>query len=92
MEPRVAEENEGNDQDVSHGRNQEYTPRVSVSHEPWRPEQRKRGIADHPEDHYADMPLFADDLVGRDNDDARAFYRARGFRDRNGFSMVDKDL
>jgi GNAT superfamily N-acetyltransferase len=30
--------------------------------------------------------------VGRDNDDARAFYLSRGFRDRNGFAMVDKDL
>jgi ribosomal protein S18 acetylase RimI-like enzyme len=30
--------------------------------------------------------------VGRDNDAARAFYHARGFSDRNGFAMVDKDL
>jgi ribosomal protein S18 acetylase RimI-like enzyme len=30
--------------------------------------------------------------VGRDNDAARAFYHSRGFSDRNGFDMVDKDL
>jgi len=30
--------------------------------------------------------------VGRDNDAARAFYRSRGFSDRHGFDMVDKDL
>jgi GNAT superfamily N-acetyltransferase len=30
--------------------------------------------------------------VGRDNDEARAFYMSRGFRDRKGFAMVDKDL
>jgi ribosomal protein S18 acetylase RimI-like enzyme len=30
--------------------------------------------------------------VGRDNDEARAFYRSRGFRGRNGFALVDKNL
>jgi GNAT superfamily N-acetyltransferase len=30
--------------------------------------------------------------VGRDNEAARAFYHSRGFSDRNGFAMVDKDL
>jgi len=30
--------------------------------------------------------------VGRDNEAARAFYHSRGFGDRNGFAMVDKDL
>jgi ribosomal protein S18 acetylase RimI-like enzyme len=30
--------------------------------------------------------------VGRDNEEARAFYRSRGFGDRNGFDMVDKKL
>jgi ribosomal protein S18 acetylase RimI-like enzyme len=30
--------------------------------------------------------------VGRDNEEARAFYHSRGFRNRNGFDMVDKDL
>jgi ribosomal protein S18 acetylase RimI-like enzyme len=30
--------------------------------------------------------------VGRDNEAARAFYRSRGFSDRNGFAMVDKNL
>jgi ribosomal protein S18 acetylase RimI-like enzyme len=30
--------------------------------------------------------------VGRDNDEARAFYRSRGFRGRNGFDLVDKSL
>jgi GNAT superfamily N-acetyltransferase len=30
--------------------------------------------------------------VGRDNAEARAFYQSRGFRDRKGFDMVDKDL
>jgi succinate dehydrogenase/fumarate reductase flavoprotein subunit len=35
------------------------------------PHQIKRGIADRPEDHYADMPLFAGGLAGRDNDELR---------------------
>ena len=30
--------------------------------------------------------------IGRDNDEARAFYRSRGFRGRNGFDLVDKSL
>ena len=30
--------------------------------------------------------------IGRDNDDARAFYRAHGYRDRDGFELVDKEL
>ncbi len=30
--------------------------------------------------------------VGRDNEEARAFYRSRGFSGRNGFDMVDKNL
>lgn len=30
--------------------------------------------------------------VGRDNEAARAFYHSRGFSDRNGFAMVDKDI
>lgn len=30
--------------------------------------------------------------VGRDNEQARAFYHARGFRHRDGFDLVDKDL
>jgi fumarate reductase flavoprotein subunit len=35
------------------------------------PHQIRRGIADRCEDHYADMPLFAGDLAGRDNDALR---------------------
>lgn len=35
------------------------------------PHQRRRGIADTPEDHWADMPGFAGDLAGRDNDALR---------------------
>lgn len=30
--------------------------------------------------------------IGRDNDEARAFYRAHGYADRAGFDLVDKDL
>jgi len=30
--------------------------------------QKRRGISDTPDDHYSDMPLFAGDLAGRDND------------------------
>lgn len=32
------------------------------------PHQRRRGIADSPDDHWADMPGFAGPLAGRDND------------------------
>ncbi len=35
------------------------------------PHQIRRGIVDRPQDHYADMPLFAGDLAGRDNDELR---------------------
>jgi fumarate reductase flavoprotein subunit len=35
------------------------------------PHQRKRGIVDTPDGHYADMPLFAEGLAGRDNDALR---------------------
>jgi succinate dehydrogenase/fumarate reductase flavoprotein subunit len=35
------------------------------------PHQRKRGIVDSPADHWADMPGFAADLAGRDNDALR---------------------
>jgi fumarate reductase flavoprotein subunit len=35
------------------------------------PHQRRRGIADHPADHWADMPGFAGDLQPRDNDALR---------------------
>ena len=35
------------------------------------PHQRRAGIADRPEDHYADMPLFAGELAPRDNDALR---------------------
>jgi len=35
------------------------------------PHQLRRGIADRPQDHYADMPLFAGELAGRDNDELR---------------------
>jgi succinate dehydrogenase/fumarate reductase flavoprotein subunit len=35
------------------------------------PHQRRRGIADSPADHWADMPGFAGDLQPRDNDDLR---------------------
>ncbi len=35
------------------------------------PHQIKRGISDRPQDHYADMPLFAGELAGRDNDELR---------------------
>ena len=35
------------------------------------PHQSRRGISDSPDDHYADMPLFAGDLAGRDNDELR---------------------
>jgi succinate dehydrogenase/fumarate reductase flavoprotein subunit len=33
--------------------------------------QSRRGIQDRPEDHYEDMPLFAEELAGRDNDELR---------------------
>ncbi len=35
------------------------------------PHQRRRGIVDSPADHWADMPGFAGDLAGRDNDALR---------------------
>jgi succinate dehydrogenase/fumarate reductase flavoprotein subunit len=35
------------------------------------PHQERQGIADSPADHFADMPLFAGDLAGRDNDALR---------------------
>jgi succinate dehydrogenase/fumarate reductase flavoprotein subunit len=35
------------------------------------PHQIRRGIQDRPEDHYEDMPLFAGELAGRDNDELR---------------------
>lgn len=35
------------------------------------PHQRRRGIVDNPQDHWADMPGFAGDLAERDNDDLR---------------------
>ncbi|WP_096696745.1 FAD-dependent oxidoreductase [Polaromonas sp. AER18D-145] len=35
------------------------------------PHQKKRGIVDNPADHWADMPGFAGDLAGRDNDELR---------------------
>lgn len=35
------------------------------------PHQKKRGIVDSPADHWADMPGFAGDLAGRDNDELR---------------------
>ena len=35
------------------------------------PHQLRRGIEDRPADHYADMPLFAGTLAGRDNDELR---------------------
>ena len=35
------------------------------------PHQLRHGIHDRPEDHYADMPLFAGALAGRDNDKLR---------------------
>jgi succinate dehydrogenase/fumarate reductase flavoprotein subunit len=35
------------------------------------PHQRRRGISDIPDDHFRDMPLFAGDLAGRDNDELR---------------------
>jgi fumarate reductase flavoprotein subunit len=35
------------------------------------PHQLRQGIQDRPEDHYADMPLFAGALAGRDNDELR---------------------
>jgi len=35
------------------------------------PHQRRRGIEDRPEDHWADMPGFAGELAGRDNDELR---------------------
>ncbi len=35
------------------------------------PHQRRRGIEDCPEDHWADMPGFTGDLAGRDNDALR---------------------
>ena len=33
--------------------------------------QRRQGISDTPDDHYSDMPLFAEDFAGRDNDELR---------------------
>jgi fumarate reductase flavoprotein subunit len=35
------------------------------------PHQLRAGIQDRPQDHYDDMPLFAGDLTGRDNDALR---------------------
>ena len=35
------------------------------------PHQLRQGIQDRPEDHYADMPLFAGEIAGRDNDELR---------------------
>jgi fumarate reductase flavoprotein subunit len=35
------------------------------------PHQIRRSIQDRPQDHYDDMPLFAPDLAGRDNDELR---------------------
>jgi succinate dehydrogenase/fumarate reductase flavoprotein subunit len=35
------------------------------------PHQRRRGIEDSPDAHFADMPLFAPDLAARDNDPLR---------------------
>ncbi len=35
------------------------------------PHQRAKGIADHPADHWADMPGFAGDLAHRDHDELR---------------------
>lgn len=35
------------------------------------PYQKRRGIVDTPEDHWADMPGFAGELQGRDNDELR---------------------
>ena len=35
------------------------------------PHQIRAGIRDRPQDHYDDMPLFAGDLAGRDNDELR---------------------
>src|SRR4051794_20691364 len=35
------------------------------------PHQLRSGIEDRPQDHYDDMPLFAGDLAGRDNDELR---------------------
>jgi fumarate reductase flavoprotein subunit len=35
------------------------------------PHQLRCGIQDRPEDHYEDMPLFAGDQAGRDNDELR---------------------
>ena len=35
------------------------------------PHQRRRGIADNPADHWADMPGFAGELAPRDNDELR---------------------
>ncbi|MBI3375170.1 MAG: FAD-dependent oxidoreductase [Betaproteobacteria bacterium] len=35
------------------------------------PHQLRRGIADNPADHWADMPGFAGDLASRDNDELR---------------------
>jgi fumarate reductase flavoprotein subunit len=35
------------------------------------PHQRRRGIEDCPEDHWADMPGFAGELAARDNDALR---------------------
>ncbi len=35
------------------------------------PHQRKQGIEDSPDEHFADMPLFAGELAGRDNDALR---------------------
>jgi succinate dehydrogenase/fumarate reductase flavoprotein subunit len=35
------------------------------------PHQVKHGITDRPQDHYDDMPLFAGELAGRDNDALR---------------------
>ena len=35
------------------------------------PHQQRAGVQDRPQDHFDDMPLFAGDLAGRDNDELR---------------------
>jgi len=35
------------------------------------PHQLRAGVQDRPQDHFEDMPLFAGDLAGRDNDELR---------------------
>ena len=38
------------------------------------PHQLRAGVRDTPDDHFRDMPLFAGDIAGRDNDELRRIH------------------